>query len=280
MAPSPESTGAFLMPSPEVFGSDTQQAMMRKAHALWQLLKDDKRFQSHGRVVGLNAVECDDIGIHTALARLQGVAAINEIPAIAAPEYRQKLEAMGFKTDQFETWASGGEALKLSHAVMQNTALPSDILIVPVGAHTHANSLLALAKLTQSCDVLLPMGAFMRGLERPSVCLYAQDATGKPVGSAAAVAARHPSSQNTEQAWWGMLATDVERRGEGIALHLGALAMVAMHEQHGFNAFFTGIRKGNTASERLCAQLGWHPTGACVVVAMDPATFSGAQLTK
>ncbi len=85
------------MPTPEVFGSDPQQTIMRKAHALWQLLKDDKRFQSHGRVVGLNAVECNDIVIHTALARLQGVAAINEIPATTAPEYRQNLEATGFK---------------------------------------------------------------------------------------------------------------------------------------------------------------------------------------
>ncbi len=240
------------MPSPEVFGSASQQSMMRKAHALWQLVKDDKRFQSHGRVVGLNAVECDDIDIHTALVRLQGVAAINEIPANAAPAYRQKLKAMGFKTDQFETWAGGEEALKASRAAVQNARLPPELSVVAVGARTPAKSLLALGDFTQSCDVLPPMGAFMRGHERPSVCLFAQDATGLPVGCAATVAARHPSSQNAEQAWWGMLATDVERRGEGIARQLGARAMIAMHEQHGFNAFFTGIRKGNTASERLC----------------------------
>ncbi len=268
------------MPSPEVFGSDTQQTMMRKAHALWLLLKDDKRFQCHGRVVGLNAAECDDIGIHTALARLQGVAAINETPTTAAPKYRQKLEAMGFTTDQFETWAGGAAALKASRAAVQNTRLLPELSVVPVGAQTPAKSLLALGDFTQSCDVLLPMGAFMRGFERPSVCLFAQDATGQPVGSAAAVAARHPNSQNADHAWWGMLATDKKRRGEGIARQLGARAMLAMHEQHGFNAFFTGIRKGNTASERLCAQLDLRPTGACVVVAMDPTTFSSTQLTK
>ena len=268
------------MPSPEVFGSDTQQAMMRKAHALWQLLKDDKRFQSHGRVVGLNAVECGDISIHAALARLQGVAAINEISASAAPEYRRKLEAMGFKTDQFETWAGGDEALRAARAVVQNTRLAHELTIVTVGAETPPTALQALADLTQSCGVLLPMGSFMRGHARPSVCLFAQDATGKPVGSAAAVAARHPNSQNADHAWWGMLATDVERRGEGIALHLGAQAMIALHEQHGFSGFFTGIRKGNSASERLCTRLGLRSTGDCVVVAMDPTTFSGAHLTK
>jgi len=268
------------MPSPEVFGSDSQQAMMRKAHALWQLVKDDKRFQSHGRVVGLNAVECDDIGIHTALVRLQGVAAINEIPASAAPEYRQKLEAMGFNTDQFETWAGGEEALTAARVVVQNTQLAHGLTVVAVEAETPPTALQALADLTQSCDVLLPMGRFMRGQARPSVCLFAQDAAGKPVGSAAAVAARHPSSQNADHAWWGMLATDKARRGEGIALQLGARAMIAMHEQHGFSAFFTGIRRRNTASERLCTQLGLRPNGDCVVAAMDPTVFSGAQLTK
>ncbi len=59
-----------------------------------------------------------------------------------------------------------------------------------MGARTPAKSLLALGDFTQSCDVLLPMGAFMRGLERPSVCLFAQYAAGQPVGSAAAVTAR------------------------------------------------------------------------------------------
>ena len=152
--------------------------------------------------------------------------------------------------------------------------------MVTVGAETPPTDLQALADHTQSCDVLLPMGRFMRGHERPSVCLFAQDATGKPLGSAATVAARHPNSQNADHAWWGMLATDVKRRGEGIALHLGAQAMIAMHEHHQFSAFFTGIRKGNTASERLCTQLGLRPTGDCVVVAMDPEVFGDAQLTK
>ncbi len=268
------------MPSPEVFGSDTQQTMMRKAHALWQLLKDDKRFQSHGRAVGLNAVECDDIAIHTALLQLQGVAAINEVPVSAAPEYKRALERMGFKTDQFETWAGGEETLRAARSVVQNKRLAHDLTVVAVGAETPPNSLQALADLTQSCDVLLPMGHFMRGFERPSICLFAQDSAGHPVSSAAAVAARHPGSRNADHVWWGMLATNMERRGEGIALHLGAQAMIAMHEQHGFSAFFTGIRQGNTASERLCSQLGLRPNGDCVIVAMDPEVFSGTQMTK
>ena len=191
------------MPSPEVFGTDSQQIMMRKAYDLWQLLKDDKRFQSHGRVVGLNALECDDIAIHTALVRLQGVAATNEISAASAPAYCESLEALGLKTDRFETWAGESTALDASRSVLQDTCLPQDLAVVPVSTKTSPKSLQALADHSQSCDVLLPMGAFMRGLERPSVCLFAQDDAGNPVGSAAAVAARHPNSRHAGQAWWG-----------------------------------------------------------------------------
>ncbi len=45
-------------------------------------------------------------------------------------------------------------------------------------------------------EVLLPMGDFMRGNQRPSVCLYARDKNGTPVGSTAAVATSVTSTAN------------------------------------------------------------------------------------
>ena len=36
----------------------------------------------------------------------------------------------------------------------------------------------ALNEVTQACEVLLPNGAFMRGCERPAVCLFAEDSGG------------------------------------------------------------------------------------------------------
>ena len=70
-----------------------------------------------------------------------------------------------------------------------------------------------------------------------------------------------------------MLATREDRRGQGIALLLGALCMLAMNERHGFDKFFTAVKKGNTPSERLCAKLGLKPNDTSAVFAIDPDFF-------
>lgn len=264
----------------EFFGSDAQQSMMRKAAAVWQLVHDDIRFQSHGRAVGLNAKESQDIETHMALARLQGVSAIDSFPVGNAEAYIKDLEASGFKTDRFEVWQSGPDALLISREIERDNTLLKDLKVVSVDSSTSREKLAALAELTQSCEVLLPMGQFMRGVARPSVCLFAQDESGTPVGSSAAVAAFHPESANGASAWWGMLATHFDRRGERIALQLGAKSMIAMNEQHGYETFNTGIRAGNTASQKLCSKLGLTQTDECVIIAVDPEGFAGDRLTK
>ena len=70
-----------------------------------------------------------------------------------------------------------------------------------------------------------------------------------------------------------MLATREDKRGQGVALLLGAHAIVALHEQHGFSEFFTGIKQGNIASERFCTKLGFVKTDTSVVFAIDTSVL-------
>ena len=77
-----------------------------------------------------------------------------------------------------------------------------------------------------------------------------------------------------------MLATDDSRRGEGIALVLGAMAMLRMNEAFGYTDCFTGIRAGNAPSEALCAKLGLSPSDTLVLIAIDPAMLAGGRVTK
>ncbi len=77
-----------------------------------------------------------------------------------------------------------------------------------------------------------------------------------------------------------MLATDPNRRGQGIALLLGAMALQAIQQKYGYSACFTGIREGNTPSEALCSKLALSPSPNIDLIAIYPPAFSGGQMTK
>ncbi len=264
----------------EFFGNEAQQGLQRRAAHLWSLIGDDPRFASHGRAIGLAEFQPDNLAAQIALARLQGVGPLEGVPAAELEPRRHALEAEGLVTDTFVVWRGDAAALDAARALLAARRLPEDLEIVSVDAETTAEDLAALDQLTQSCGVLLPMGAFLRGLRRPSVCLFARDRAGAVVGATASVMQFHPASRKAGLAWWGMLATDETRRGQGVAIVMGAMSLLAMNERFGTKAFFTGIRKGNEASEALCARLGLAPTEAHDVIAIEPAVLSGGRLTK
>ncbi|MFN3261594.1 MAG: GNAT family N-acetyltransferase [Pikeienuella sp.] len=264
----------------EFFGNEAQQGLQRRAAHLWSLIGGDPRFASHGRAVGLAEFHPDNLGLQVALARLQGVGPQESVPTAELERLRLALEAEGLVVDSFVDWRGDEAALDAARALLAARSLPEDLEIVSVDAETPAEDLAALDRLTQSCGVLLPMGAFLRGLRRPSICLFARDRAGAVVGATASVMQFHPASRKAGLAWWGMLATDERRRGQGIAIVMGAMSLLAMNERFGTSAFFTGIREGNEASEALCARLGFAPTEAHDVIAVDPAVLSGGRLTK
>ena len=267
------------MRADQFFGEPEQQALQRRADHLWTLLKDDLRFCCHGRAVGLAEPTEANVDTQIALAMLQGAAPVEGLPRPEAPARREALERAGLKTDQFVNWNGGIQALAAAEDVIRSMSLPSDLEVVSVDGDTAGDDLAQLDALTQSCGVLLPLGAFMRGHRRPAVCLYARDSAGRIVGSTSSVAQFHPDHPNAGLVWWGMLATAEARRGQGIALLLGALSMRAMRDRFGYQRFFTGIREGNTASERLCGKLGLSPSDTVVMIAIAPDLFASGRVT-
>ncbi|MEQ9258948.1 MAG: hypothetical protein RIG84_07595 [Roseovarius sp.] len=77
-----------------------------------------------------------------------------------------------------------------------------------------------------------------------------------------------------------MLATDPERRGEGLALLLGAHTMLEMHREFGFGSFMTGVEPGNLPSEAACMRMGLAHRGHSILGCADPLTLSSGRMTK
>ena len=77
-----------------------------------------------------------------------------------------------------------------------------------------------------------------------------------------------------------MLATRQDRRGEKIALLLGAQAIVHMWERHGARGFMTGVRANNASSQALCHKLGVRATDWIYASCLDQTQFGGKSVTK
>jgi hypothetical protein len=88
------------------------------------------------------------------------------------------------------------------------------------------------------------------------------------------------ASSHATDAFWGMLATRQDRRGERIALLLGAKAIAHMWERHGARGFITGVRANNASSQALCIKLGVTSTNWIYAECMDKELFGAASLTK
>jgi acetyltransferase (GNAT) family protein len=264
----------------EYFGTQSQQKLQQRADQLWALVANDPDYACHGRAVSLVQETETNLDKQIALARLQGGSGRDEVRNDVAQDRRRSLEAQGMVMDENVRWEGQADTLRMARSVMAENVLQDDLEIISVDSNTSVSELAKLDALTQSCDVLLPMGSFIRGERRPSVCLFAKDRQGNVVGTTASVAQYHPDHAKAGMAWWGMLATHTSRRGERIALILGAHSLIAMYERYGYQEFFTGIREGNIPSAKLCEKLGLAATDSIVQLTIDPETFGGSQITK
>ncbi|PRY81732.1 GNAT family N-acetyltransferase [Marivita geojedonensis] len=264
----------------ETFGPPSSQALQARAWARWQELRDDPAIVTHGRALGLASPDAAPLSRQVALAREMGAAACEHVPEAELAARFTALEAEGLKTDSFVDWGSSAETLPLARARLAARPFADDLTLGIVGPDTSAEVMAGLDAVTQMCEVLLPLGPFIRGLERPAVCAYVAEPSGRIVGASASVEMFHPDSNWPGLCWWGMLSTHPDRRGEGIASRLGAVVLDEMNRRHGTTRFFTGIRTGNTPSEALCTQLGFGPTPYHVVLAIDPELMAGGRVTK
>ena len=263
------------------FGSEAQQALLKRGQDMFALTRDDPRMTYYGRTVGCADHTEASHQIVQALAKLQGAA---HYGCVAGPEVkplRSALETKGYKTTHFVRWASTGATFAAAKQILSDHPLPSDIQAVTLGLESPGDNLRKLAEVALSCEVLPPAGAVLRGIARPAVSIVAIDRDGNPVSCAGSSAICHPDHPSLGgQAWWGMLATAESRRGERLALILGAMAILQMQDRFGFQSFFMGVQPGNGPSEAVCRKMGLAPDGTNVVTVVDQKAMPGGKLTK
>src|SRR4030095_7755188 len=264
----------------EFFGSAERIALARRSANLWLLLRDNPRYAYYGRLVALSDPRQDTADILSAMAKLQGAAVSYFSPANAAKSLFAQLEERGLATDRHEHFWGGEEALAASRRAQEDLALPADLRISAIDAGTPCELVRDVAELCQSCDVMPVPGSIMRGQARKGICLVATDQDRRPVATASSYMIHHPSSPRAKDAFWGMLATRADRRGERIALLLGAQAIVHMWERHGARGFMTGVRADNSPSQALCNKLGVSATDWIYASCIDKEMFGESSITK
>jgi hypothetical protein len=214
------------------------------------------------------------------LARLTGVGGVIFLPKEKASGLCDELAKMDLIPDQWDQYGGGEEAYLKSKQLLLDVPLPSDLTVVPLSEQSPSDFVKAVAEMSMDCGVTPLPGATMRGQGIDGVILAATDCTGAPVAASGSFLTFHPEHILSDQAFWGMVATREGRRGEKIALVLGAMAIVDMWENKGARGFFTGIRHDNDVSKAVCAKMGVLETEYCFVVGADPKHFGDTPMTK
>lgn len=263
----------------EYFGDPERANLTRRAEALWRLVGQDPRFAFYGRLVALSDHGPDVADVLAALARVQGGTACYFYPKEDHPALARALERRGLASDRHEHFLGRAAAYAASRSFLDNAALPADLTLRRLDRDSPADLVAASAALQQSCEVMPVPGSVMRGLGPRGVFLAACDGSGAPVACAASFLLHPPSSRHADIAFWGMIATRPDRRGQRLARLLGAHAIVHMWENEGARGFMTGVRADNASSRALCEALGVVDSDWCYVTCTDPGAM-GAKITR
>lgn len=264
------------------FGTDAQQSMLRRSRALYDLVQDDTRLTYYGRGVGVLHPDMPGaLDLAERLVAIQGVSSFGHVKTRDLPDLADELSARGYSLTRYAKWQGTQDVLHAADAVIANHPLPEDVTVRLFDKASPDADLAQLAHVSLACGVLPIAGSVLRGQVRPGLGLVALDATGRPVSCAAIASYAHPDADMVpDQCWWGMLATDPSRRGERLALILGAMAIRAGHERFGFSSFMTGVVPGNSASEAVCRQTGLKPGDTGVITIVDTRAMGGAKMTR
>jgi hypothetical protein len=268
------------MGSEEYFGDPGKVELMRRAASLYQLVQHDPRFAYYGRLVALSDPGEDTFTMMKSLARLQGAGVCYYFPKAAAEELYAKLESAGFKTDRHEHYWGGEKAFRASQRVLADVQMPGDITVQRLDDATPSSLVCEVAALLQSCDVMPVPGNFLRGRTRPGITMVAVDRSGNPVASASSFVIHHSTSSHATDVFWGMLATREDRRGQKIALQLGAMAIEHMWLNEGARGFMTGVRNDNHSSQALCNKLGVYDSDWIYASCLYEALLGSSSVTR
>ncbi len=265
----------------EIFGSPAHVALARRTRELWALIGNDPRFGSYGRnVVVVGDQGADMAPLMVAISRLTGNCGSHYYPAERADALMAELAGAGQETGRWLHCCGGQKAYDLCKAIVADVALPDDLRVTRLSADSPASLVRATAELSFACGVAQMPGRYMRGMAAPGICLVAVDADGDPVATGSSYRYTHPDSPYPDYAFWGALVTRPDRRGQKLAMILGARAIVHMWENHGVRSFSTGIKADNAASLAVCAKQGVVPGDWVFVANTDPELFEGGAFTR
>jgi hypothetical protein len=270
----------FMTGGEGFFGSPDKIALMKRSASLWALLKNDPRYAYYGRLVGLSGTASDTADILMAIARLTGASVANYYPKKSANNLFRNFEENGYSTDRHEHYWGGESAYMASRSILVKHSLPDDLNLLTLDETTPGHLVEEVAELCQSCDVMPVPGPTMRGRARRGVNLVATDQQGNPVANASSFTMHQQSSFYCDDVFWGMLATREDRRGEKIALILGAKVIVHMWENEGARGFNTGVRDDNIPLKTLCAKLGVTDSDWVYAQCLDTGILGSASVTK
>ena len=264
----------------EIFGSTEQIRLQVRAQRLWTLLQNDPRYSFYGRMVSL--CEPGDTALEevSALARLQGATSCQYLDADGANAFSARLKSRGINTSRYEQCWGGEAALDAGRALLEEHAMPGDLSVGAINASTPASLVSEVADLSLSCGVMPVPGSAMRAMSRDGICLVATDQDGRAVATASSYMSHHPSSHRASDAFWGLLATREDRRGERIALLLGAQAIIWMWETHRARAFTTAVKADDEVSMALCRKLAVRRSEWAVVGCVDPDKFADEAIAR
>ena len=264
----------------EYFGDPSRLHAIKRAAELWKLLNCSEDYRYYGRAVGLNGPTDDTAERMAALARIQGVGICYYCPKERGQALFSGLATQGFQTDRHEHYRGGEAAYSFANEIVKNRSLPSDLNVVQLDRNSRRELVCAVAELCASEGVTPVPGSIMRGVSVPGVVFAALDGNGEPIASASSHQMTKPDFPRGSDVFWGALTTRPDRRGKGIALVLGAMAIIHMWEVHGARGFTTGVRHDNISSQKLCAKLGVNDTEWMIAQCIDTEILGSKRHTK
>ncbi len=244
------------------------------------LLKKDRRFAFQGRIVLLSDPGEDMVEIMVALAKLQGGSVCNYFPKINAQQAISDLEGQGLSVVEHDHLRGTKACLDASLKTLETFALPEDISITVIDETTSPQFVSEVVEMSEKCGVMSVPGWVMRGTGPKGVFFVAQNSAGEPVACAGSFMCHPKNSSHAQDAFWGMLATRSDRRGQGLACLLGAKAIIHMWEVHNARGFITGVSADNLSSKALCKKMGLSNSDWQYLSCIDHTIFGGDAITK
>lgn len=265
---------------PRFFGSQAQQRMQGIAYALSPLLQDDPAYGIEGRMWGIDAPDLSEVDKVAALASLQGASVNHYVPKSREAAFAKEYAQRGFANDRWDQFMGYRDCLDICADYIAHFTPPDQYKLHHIGPETPTHILTALESTAAACGVLPPMTPVLFGQMRKAayVCLEAPD--GGVAACAGACLRNHPDSRFGNAAWWGMLATRDQDRGQSLSLYLGALAALHMNKTFGVEEFYTGVRSDNAVSRHVCQKLGVRDSDYACLAILDPSSFGDGGYTR